>query len=198
MDIDESTGIHSVFLQEYYLSRQKVLKLLGAAFHIYDTNGNVLMYSEQKAFKLKEDIRIYSDETKSQELLIIKTPHVIDFSAKYYVHDATIGQDVGSLQRRGMKSMFKDEWIYFSPDEHEIGRLKESGTAILSRLFKFIPQKYKIFAESGKEVASVDQHFNPFVLKYSTWIKPGQQEIDPRLIIATGVLLAAIEGRQKD
>ena len=31
-------------------------------FHIYDEAGNVAFYSKMKAFKLKEDLRIYSGE----------------------------------------------------------------------------------------------------------------------------------------
>ena len=198
MDIDDSTGIHTAFLKDYYLTRRKVLKLFGGAFHIYDEAGNVIMYSKQKAFKLKEDMRVYTDESMTEELLTIKTPHIIDFSAKYYVYDASIGQDVGIIQRKGLKSLFKDEWVFFTPDEQEIGRMKEGGSYILSRLFNFIPQKYRIVTNEGQEVAFIIQHFNPFVLKYSMRIEPGQQEMDPRLLVAAGVLLSAIEGRQKD
>ena len=42
-----------------YMIRQKVLKLLGAEFHIYsdDSMQQLIGYSKQKALKLKEDIR---------------------------------------------------------------------------------------------------------------------------------------------
>ena len=198
MEIDKNSGIHPTFLKDCYLTRKKLLKLFGGAFHIYDSDGNLVMYSKQKAFKLKEDIRVYTDESMSEELLVIKTPHVIDFSAKYYVHDSSIGQDVGIIQRKGLKSIFKDEWIYFTPDEQEIGRLKEYCTALLSRMIDWFPQKYHVISSYGNEVANIKQHFNPFVLKYTMRIDQSQQEIDPRLLIATGVLLSAIEGRQKD
>ncbi len=46
---------------EHYTIRRKVLKIFGAAFHIYDPHGNLAGYCKQKAFKLKEDIRIYTD-----------------------------------------------------------------------------------------------------------------------------------------
>ncbi|MCD4657953.1 MAG: hypothetical protein K8S87_10475 [Planctomycetes bacterium] len=198
MEIDKKSGIHPAFLKDCYLTRKKMLKLFGGAFHIYDNDGNLVMYSKQKAFKLKEDIRVYTDESMSEEILVIKTPHVIDFSAKYYVHDSSIGQDVGIIQRKGLKSIFKDEWIYFTAEEKEIGRLKEYGTALLSRMINWIPQKYQIVSLHGNEVANIKQHFNPLVLKYTMRIDQSQQDIDPRLLIATGVLLSAIEGRQRD
>ena len=36
----------------------EVLKIFGAAFHIYDPHGALVGYCKQKAFKLKEDIRM--------------------------------------------------------------------------------------------------------------------------------------------
>ena len=56
------------FTDDYYLIRRKILKLLGGAFHIYNAQQQVVGYSELKAFKLKEDIRLYTDETMSQEI----------------------------------------------------------------------------------------------------------------------------------
>jgi hypothetical protein len=42
------------------------------------------------------------------------------------------------------------------------------------------------------------QNFNPFVLKIRVTIDPDSRDIiDPRLVLAGGILLAAIEGRQK-
>jgi hypothetical protein len=52
----------NVFTENRYLVRRKVLKLLGGAFHVYDANENVIAYSKMKAFKLKEDIRLYTGE----------------------------------------------------------------------------------------------------------------------------------------
>ena len=43
-----------------YLLRRQFLKIFGAAFHIYGPNGDLMFYSKQKAFRLKEDIRLYA------------------------------------------------------------------------------------------------------------------------------------------
>ena len=74
-------GYKDPFDYPRYIIRKKVFKLLGAAFHVYDEAGNLIMYSRQKAFKLKEDIRLYSDETMKVELLTITARQVVDFSA---------------------------------------------------------------------------------------------------------------------
>ncbi|MSR57317.1 MAG: hypothetical protein EXS05_06565 [Planctomycetaceae bacterium] len=55
-----------------YTIRRKVLTLFGAKFHIYNTAGAVIGFSQQKAFKLKEDIRVYSDESMQNERVAIE------------------------------------------------------------------------------------------------------------------------------
>lgn len=198
--MQEEMKLHRAFMHNHYLFRRKVLKIFGGAFHVYDRDGNVVLFSEQKAFKLKEDFRVYSDPSKSEELLQIKTPQILDIGATYYVWDATTRQEVGALRRRGIKSIFKDEWIILNNRDEEIGRLKEASTlgALMSRLIKLIPQKYIIFNEDElRPTAIIKQHFNPFVLKYSWNILEPYPAIDRRLLIAAGILLCGIEMRQE-
>ena len=190
-------GINPAFRHRQYLFRRKVFKLFGGVFHVYDENGNVLFYSKQKAFKLKEDFRIYSDESQTQELLTIKTPQILDIGATYNVQDVTTGEAVGALRRKGLKSIFKDEWVILSKEGKEIGTLTETSliAALLSRVISLIPQTYVVLA-NNREVAKIKQHFNPFVLKYTMTIVD-ETSVDPRLLIAAGILLAGIERRQQ-
>jgi len=191
--------LHSAFQHREYLFRRKVFKLFGGAFHVYDENRNLLFYSKQKAFKLREDFRIYSDERQTEGLLTIKTPQILDFGATYNVHDTTTGEDVGAIKRKALKSIFKDEWIFLSNKGQEIGKLTERSIAraLLSRYINLIPQTYVIISEDGREIAEIKQHFNPFVLKYSMTILESEPSIDRRLLVAAGVLLAGIERRQQ-
>ena len=50
---------------DFYI-RRKVLKIFGGSFHVYDSRDNLVFFSSQKAFKLKEDIRVFSDESMSE------------------------------------------------------------------------------------------------------------------------------------
>ncbi len=191
--------LHPAFQHNYYLFRRKVFKMFGGAFHVYDESGNLLFYSKQKAFKLKEDFRVYSDERQVEELLTIRTPQILDFGATYNVQNATTGEAIGAIRRKGMKSIIKDEWIFLSNESQEIGRLTESSMAgaFLSRFINLIPQKYVIVSADNREVAEIEQHFNPFVLKYSMTIVEPEPSIDRRLLISSGILLASIERRQQ-
>ena len=186
------------FQQNYYLFRRKVFKLFGGAFHVYDESGNLLFYSKQKAFKLREDFRVYSDERQAEELLTIKTPQILDISATYNVQEPAAGETIGAIKRKGIKTIFKDEWIFLSKEGQEIGKLSESSIAgaLLSRFINIIPQKYVIVSSDGRELAHIKQHFNPFILKYSMTIIDPAPSIDRRLLISSGILLAAIERRE--
>jgi hypothetical protein len=61
----------SVFSLNSYRIRRKLLKIFGASFHIYD-GDEVVGFSRKKAFKLKEDIRVFPDEYSSEEILSVQ------------------------------------------------------------------------------------------------------------------------------
>ena len=64
----EEEKLDPAFLHKRYLFRRKVFTLLGRAFQVYDEGKNLVLYSRQKPFKLREDFRVYSDQTQSREL----------------------------------------------------------------------------------------------------------------------------------
>lgn len=193
-----SSGLHSAFLHRQYTIRRKFFKVFGGAFHIYDEMNNLVLYSRQKAFRLREDFRIYTDEDMSQELLVIKTPQIIDIYATYTVFDTMTGEEVGAIKRQALRSIIKDEWTFYSKERVEIGKLTEEslGSALITRFIKLIPQRYIIFTSDGRLVSQIKQHFNPIILKYTMNIFEAEPPIDRRLIIAAGILLAGIERRQ--
>lgn len=182
-----------------YLIRRKVLTLAGAQFHIFDPNGQVIMFSKMKAFKLREDIRLYTGEDMKNELITIHARQIIDFSAAYDVFDATTGEKVGALKRKGLKSIIKDEWIILDANDNQVGSIKEdnAGLALVRRfLTNLIPQSYDIDI-NGQVVAEYKQRFNPFIMKLELdFAKDTGHIFDRRLALAAGILLCAIEGRQ--
>ena len=189
----------SPFGLDRYIVRRKVLALFAPQFHIYDETERMVGYVKQKAFKLKEDIRLYSDESMSTELLLIQARQILDISAAYDVIDSKSGQKVGALRRKGLKSILKDEWIIMDAGDAEIGLIQEDS-ALLATLRRFltnlIPQKF-LFQVRGRPVGMLKQAFNPFVFKAQVDFSedPGKV-LDRRLALAAVVLLLAIEGRQ--
>ena len=180
--------------------RRQVFKLIGNNFRITDSAGNLVLFSHQKGFKLKEDIRIYSDESMSHELLTIKARQIIDFSAAYDVWDPVVRKTVGALKRQGFKSIVRDEWIMMDAQDREIGKITEDSMllALLRRFAtRFIPQNYDLVLHDGTRIAEFRQHWNPFIYRLALDLSmDGRGAVDPRLKIGAAVLLAAIEGRQ--
>lgn len=189
-----------IWKHSQYLIRRKVFKIFGAAFHIYDDMGELIGFSKQKAFKLKEDIRIFTDETCEQERLVIQARQIVDFSASYDVFDPATDQVIGSLRRKGLKSLFRDHWMIEDAEGREAGEIKEDSLimALIRRhLCNLFPQKFHA-TNNGIELAIYSQNFNPFVQKLKVSIVQNSQElIDPRILLAAGVLLVAIEGKQR-
>jgi uncharacterized protein YxjI len=187
------------FAYSTYLIRRKVFKLAGGAFHIFDPQGQLVMYSHMKAFKLKEDIRLFTGEDMREELLAIHARTVLDFSATYDVTDSQTGEKLGALRRKGMRSLLRDEWLLLDTTDREVGLIREDslGKALLRRfLTNLVPQSFD--AEmAGRKVATLRQNFNPFVLKLTVDFTPDQtRALDRRLGLAAAILLCAIEGRQ--
>lgn len=190
--------MNHAFSYEEYIIRKKVLSVMGAKLHIYNSSEELVLFSKMKAFKLKEDIALYTDETMQQELLRIKARSVIDFSATYDVHDSETGEHVGSLHRKGLKSILKDEWVILDRHDQEIALIKEDSTfkALLRRFIALIPQKYNIEFD-GNTIPAFKQNFNPFVTKIiADFSEDRTRQLDRRLGLAAGILLCAIEGKQ--
>ena len=192
--------MNPIFQHPSYLLKRQAIALAGK-FRFYDPMGNLVMFSEQKMFKLREDIRVYSDEAKTQEVLSIKARQFIDFSAAYDVVDTGMNQKVGVLRRKGLRSLLRDEWEVLDAGDNLKGLLFEDsiGLALLRRLVlgHWLPQNYDItFGQT--RVADIKQNFNLFRYELNLdFSMDVNRQLDRRLGIAAGILLAAIEGRQE-
>jgi uncharacterized protein YxjI len=188
---------------EKYTVRRKVFKIFGAAFHVYDQHGSVIGYCKQKAFKLKEDLRLYTGEDMSDMLLTLRAQSVIDFGSTYIVTHPD-GSALGSLRRKGLKSSFvRDEWMIFDDQGKEIAKIRETGSiAPLARRYVEIasvlfPQRYEVIkSDDSSIIAVLRQHFNPFVFRLGVAILEEDEHIDDLLILGSACLIAAIEGKQ--
>ncbi len=159
----------------------------------------MVVFVKQKAFKLKEDIRAYSDDSMSNEILLIKARKIMEFNAAFDVEDPKSGEIIGTFARKGFKSMIQDEWEIRNNEDQPIGKITEDSIALaLVRRFlsSLVPQSFS-YNVNGQDVAELKQHFNPFIKKADLLVKEANSSIlDPRMIIAGSILLMAIEGRQ--
>jgi uncharacterized protein YxjI len=195
----EENAMNPIFEFPTYLLRRQVLALTGK-FRLYDPAGRMVLFSEQKMFRLREDIRVYDSEDKAREVLSIKARQILDFSAAYDVVDTALNQKVGVLRRKGLHSLLRDEWEVLDANDNLIGQLFEDsmGLALLRRflLGSLLPQNYDITV-GGARVADLRQNFHLFRYELNLdFSMDTARRLDRRVGIAAGILLATIEGKQ--
>ena len=110
--------------QPQLVARKNFFNFIHQWFTIMDPQGNVLLYTKMRAFKLKEDIRVLGPD-KQTELISLRARQVLDFGATYDVTDSVTSEKVGSLRRRAMKSLIKDEWQILDTNDQEVGVITE-------------------------------------------------------------------------
>lgn len=190
-----------IFTHSNYLLKRQVFALTGKV-RVFTSSGALALYSEQKMFKLREDIRVFEDEGKTREVLWIQARQVIDFAAAYDVNDQTSGMKVGALRRRGWSSMVRDAWEILGPDEQIVAVIREDSMAkaLLRRLIlgSLLPQHYEVVMGTDQVVGRLDQRFNLFRYELDLDFSMQPSAIDKRLTLAAAILLAIIEGKQKN
>jgi hypothetical protein len=192
--------MNEAFQFDRYLLKRQFFALTGK-LRLFSPRGDLVLYVEQKMLSLKEDIRVYGDEAKTREVLLIKARTIIDFSAAYDIIDAADGATVGTLRRRGLRSVMRDEWDVLDQHDRPIGRLFEDsiGRALLRRMILgvLLPQDYDMTVGDTR-VADYKQRFNPFIYNMDIDFRMDVgARLDRRLGTAAAMLLAIIEGKQR-
>ena len=75
-------------------------------FRVHDAEGREQAFVRQKLFKLKEEVSVFSDESRSKLSFRIKADRWLDFSATYRFLDAQ-DNEIGRIVRQGFKSLWK-------------------------------------------------------------------------------------------
>lgn len=94
----------------------KILALASQAT-VTDATGRTILYTKQKMFKFREHVEIWTDNSQATRLAEIKANKVIDWSARYFAMDAN-GAEIGSVGRRGWRSMWKAHYETFNPGDN--------------------------------------------------------------------------------
>jgi hypothetical protein len=152
----------SIWFQNYYRIRKKVLTIWNK-YWIEDHKGKMLGFSKQKMFKLKEDIRIYTDEKMTQELFMIKQQQIMDVWGTFAIIDSATNTTLGYIKRKGLMSTFAwDEWDVLDAYKRSIGGIHESAGRGLARKFvpggRLIPEKMTLKL-NNVPVAEINQKF---------------------------------------
>lgn len=103
-------------------------KILAIAPQIFvnDAAGAPICYVQQKLFKFKEHVIVYTDSSKSNTLCEIKADRMIDWSASYHFYDPS-NATLGSVKRKGMRSIWRAHYNVFNESEQLIGSIREEN-----------------------------------------------------------------------
>jgi uncharacterized protein YxjI len=187
-----------IFQEDRFTALQKIFSFT-PQFRFYDTQGKTLAYLRKKVFSWKDQIRVFTDETHSLELLTINARKIIDWGSAFEVTDSLNHQRVGVLKRRGWRSFVRSEWLIFDAQEQQVGRIVEQSAfkAVMRRLLgDLLPQSYS-FEIQGQQVGTARQRLNFLMPRMEAdFSSDSGRLLDRRLATAAVVLIMSIEGRQ--
>lgn len=189
-----------IWYQNFYRVRKKVLTI-GNKYWIEDYEGRILGFSKQKLLKLKEDIRIYTDETMQKELFAIKQQQIMDIWGTFAVIDSKTDAILGYIKRKALKSTFAwDEWDVYDPQDQLIGGIHESATSGLLRKYlpggSLIPEKMTLKLR-GVPVAEINQKFKVIGDIWELKCINVPSRFDRRVMIGGLLLMAMVERTHK-
>lgn len=125
---------------DYPLQLSFKLLALARQLSVRDSQGRLVFYVKQKALKLKESVTVFGDEGQTLPLYTIKADRVLDFNARYNFAD-TAGRHLGSLRRRGMRSIWKAHYEIYDDADRLALEIKEENawTKVADSLLGEVP-----------------------------------------------------------
>lgn len=199
--------------------RRRFWKLVGAEIYITDpASQQEVGYIRMKAWKLREDIRIYTGRDMQREVVQIHARQIIDFGATYDVIDSKTQQQSFALKRKGLRSaLVRDHWDLLDTNGNVFGSVQEtsSGLALARRwvellpfgdfiglIFAFIPQTYRITtvqADGSPALAGTIIHRkNPFVVKMLLDTSGAEAPVSPLVTLSATAMLSIVDAAKNN
>lgn len=109
-------------------------------FRVNDATGAEVAFVRQKLFKLKEEVQVFNDESRSQLNFTVKANKWLDFSASYVFYDNQ-QRELGRIVRRGWKSLWKSSYDIYDENQKQDFSVNEENPLIkvFDGLFGDIP-----------------------------------------------------------
>lgn len=192
---------HNVlWYQNFYRIRKKVLAIANQ-YTIEDAQGAAIGYSKQKILALRENIKVFTDDSMTTELFRIQQEQVMDMWGTFAVVDSATGTCVGKLRRQALKSgFFKDEYLLLDAYGQAVGKVAERAGRGLAR--KYIPlgnlvPEQLVIEFQGQQVAEIKQQFKIIGDIWEVDCSRIPQSFDRRTLISCMLLMGMIERDRK-
>lgn len=173
-----------------------------------DASGKTIAYVKQKLFKLKEEVSVYEDTTKSKLNFKIKADKWLDFNAAYSMRDAS-GALVGLIVRKGWRSIWKSEYEIvdqFSKPQYQI-REENPWVKIMDALLSELPvlgllsgyffnPSYMLTSLNGEETVRLTKRYSLFGKEFElSELSPIDQDDAERIMLGF-IMMVLLERRR--
>jgi uncharacterized protein YxjI len=189
-----------LWYQNKYRIRKKVMTV-GNKYWIEDHQQNILGFSKQKLLKLKEDIRIYSDESMTAELFRIQQEQIMDVWGTFAVIDSVTSTKLGFIKRGFLSEFGRDAWEVLNQHQQVIGRIFEQslGRALARKYMPggaLIPEKMTLEL-NGQPIADINQQFKIVGDIWDMDCHHVPLDLDRRVLLSCIILMGSIERSRK-
>ena len=194
------TAHMGIWFQNFYRIRKKVIAIANQ-YWIEDSNGTQLGFSRQKIIRIKENIRIFTDDSMTAEIFRIQQEQIMDMWGTFAVIDSASGACVGKLRRQALSSgFFVDEYLLLDPNGMTVGRVAERGGRGLAR--KYVPfgnlvPEQMVVEFYGQQVAEIKQQFKVIGDIWEVDCSRVPAFFDRRTLISAMLLMGMIERDRK-
>ncbi|WP_229398708.1 hypothetical protein [Micromonospora okii] len=158
------------------------------------SEGGLLAFAQQKRLAFKEQVTIYTDDSKQQPLLGFKARQRLDIGATYDVTDHA-GNPIGLFRKDFAQSLLRSTWHVEQAGLPQVtGQERSMPVALLRRFvdsLSWLPYHFD-FTAGGQPVFSVIKKWG---LRDRYVVEVHNPQIDRRLVIAMAIGLDALQGR---
>jgi hypothetical protein len=172
--------------------------------------GEPVCFVEQARFKFKEDIRFYTDDTKTVELMRLKARQRFDPRARYDITDDR-GAKIGEIQKVFGESLLRSTYRLYDASGEEVAFARERSVlvALVRRAVGFtpyigdfadwLPIPYHFdFVRDGEVIGRPVRRTGMFKLRdvYDIDVSGDRERtLDRRLVLANAVGMDALQAR---
>lgn len=173
-----------------------------------DASGATVAYVRQKMFKLKEDILVYTDESKTEINYRIQADRWIDFSAAYSFTDKS-GSELGKIARKGWRSIWKAKYELIDQNKKLQYHIREDNAwvKVFDSMFGEIPilgmftgyffnPSYSVLDLNNKPIVKLKKEGSFFGRKFSV-SKLQEIDKDDEYRILLGLMMMVLLERRK-
>lgn len=158
------------------------------------SEGEMIAFAQQKRMAFKEQVTLYTDDSKQYPVLGFKARQVVDLGATYDVTDHN-GQAIGNFRKDFKQSLLRSTWHLEQPGLFTAtGQERNQVLGILRRFIsaaQIIPYHFD-FVAGQHPIFSVDKRFG---LRDRYTVDIPDPNVDRRLVIAMAVALDALQAR---